>query len=121
MLNLPYPLRSDGIIRHHGVMELFDKRHYRRRRVNLAAVVSPSASSTAVIDLSEGGVGLEWSLPDDIVVGTIVNLRFLLAAGQSIEIEGRVIRIANGRSGVEFLPVQQNLISQLLAEARSMD
>jgi hypothetical protein len=108
-------------MRHHGGMEDFDKRHYRRRRVNLAAVVSPSASSTAVIDLSEGGVGLEWSLPGNLTVGLMVQLRFLLAGDQSIEIEGRVVRIANGRSGIEFLPVQQNLIRQLLAEARSED
>lgn len=108
-------------MRHHEDMRSFDKRQYPRSRVNLAAVVVQSAPATAVIDLSEGGAALEWNLPDDVVVGEAVRLRFLLAGEQSIEIEGRVVRIANGRAGVEFLSVQQNLVRQLLAEARSAD
>lgn len=106
---------------HHVAMAPFDQRQYPRRRVSLAAVVAPRAPATAVIDLSEGGAALEWNLPDDVTLGATVRLRFLLAAGQSIEIEGRVVRIANGRAGVEFLSDQQNLVRQLLAEARSAD
>lgn len=102
-------------------MSSFDKRQYPRRRVNLAAVVVLSAPATAVIDLSEGGAALEWNLPDHVAVGSPVRLRFLLAAEQSIEIEGRVVRIAEGRAGVEFLSAQQNMVRQLLAEARSAE
>lgn len=106
---------------HHAAMAHFDQRQYPRRRVSLAAVVTSRASATAVIDLSEGGAALEWNLPDDISVGATVRLRFLLVGGQSIELEGRVVRITNGRAGVEFLSDQQNLVRQLLAEARSAD
>jgi hypothetical protein len=102
-------------------MTRFDKRQYPRRRVNLAAVVAQTAPATAVIDLSEGGAALEWNLPDDIAVGSLVHLRFLLAAEQSMEIEGRVVRIADGRAGVEFISEQRNLVQQLLAEIRSED
>lgn len=102
-------------------MSCFDKRQYPRRRVSLAAVVVPVAPATAVIDLSEGGAALEWNLPDDVAVGAMVRLRFLLAGEQSIEIEGRVVRIAEGRAGVEFLSAQQTLVRQLLAEARSAE
>lgn len=103
-------------------MTRFDKRQYPRRRVNLSAVVAHIAPvATAVIDLSEGGAALEWNLPDDVAVGSPVRLRFLLAGEQSIEIEGRVVRIAEGRAGVEFLNDQENLVRQLLAEARSAE
>lgn len=106
-------------------MTRFDKRQYPRRRVNLSAVVALSAPATApataVIDLSEGGAALEWNLPDNVAVGSAVRLRFLLAGEQSIEIEGRVVRIAEGRAGVEFVDDQQNLVRQLLAEARSAE
>ena len=108
-------------LRHHDSMTRFDKRQYPRRRVNLAAVIAQSAPPTAVIDLSEGGAALEWKLPDDVAVGASVRLRFLLTGEQSIEIDGRVMRIANGRAGVEFLSAQQSLVRQLLAEARSAD
>lgn len=99
----------------------FDKRLHPRHRVNLTAVVARNEPAIAVIDLSEGGAALQWNLPDELVVGKAVHLRFLLAAEQSIEIEGRVVRIAEGRAGVEFLGDQQNLVRQLLAEARSED
>ena len=118
---LPGPLRRSGDMRHHCAMTRFDKRQYPRRRVNMAAVIAQSAPPTAVIDLSEGGAALEWKLPDDVAVGASVRLRFLLAGEQSIEIDGRVMRIANGRAGVEFLSAQQNLVRQLLAEARSAE
>lgn len=102
-------------------MSRFDKRQYPRRRVNLAAVVVLSAPATAVIDLSEGGAAFEWNLPDDVKVGSAIRLRFLLAGEQSIEIDGRVVRIADGRAGVEFLSAQQNMVRQLLAQARSAE
>ena len=102
-------------------MTRFDKRRYPRHRVNLHAVVGHYAPATAVIDLSEGGAALEWNLPEDISVGSKVRLRFLLAAEQSIEIEGRIVRVAEGRAGIEFLTEQQNLVRQLLAETKSED
>lgn len=115
------PIAKGHDMRHHDDMSRFDKRQYPRRRVNLTAVVAPSAPATAVIDLSEGGAALEWNLPADIAIGATVRLRFLLAGEQSIEIDGRIVRIAEGRAGVEFLSAQQNLVRQLLAEARSSD
>ena len=118
---LPGPLRRCSDIRQHVAMSRFDKRQYPRRRVNLAAVVTQRGPATAVIDLSVGGAALEWKLPDDVAVGAMVRLRFLLAGEQSIEIDGCVMRIANGRAGVEFLSAQQNLVRQLLAEARSAE
>jgi hypothetical protein len=102
-------------------MTSFEKRQYPRHRVNLSAVLATNVAAIVVIDLSEGGTALQWNLPDELAVGTTVHLRFLLAADQSIEIEGRVVRVAEGRAGVEFLGDQQNLIRQLLAEARSED
>lgn len=102
-------------------MDRLDNRQYPRRRVNLTAVVAPSAPATAVIDLSEGGASMDWNLPHDIAVGADVRLRFLLAGEHSIEIEGRVVRIANGRAGIAFQGDQQTLVRRLLAEARSAD
>ena len=105
-------------------MDRFDRRKYPRRRVNLSAAVVvhlKPAPVTAVIDLSEGGAGLEWQLPGDVELGAPVRLRFLLAGGQNIEIEGRVVRIAGDRAGVEFLPEQETQVRQLLTEARSAD
>ena len=98
-----------------------DHRQFPRRRVQLAAVVAPRAPATAVVDLSEGGAGLEWNLPDHVAVGSIVRLSFLLTAEHSLEIDARVVRIVNGRAGVAFLPNQQDQVRQLLAEARSSE
>jgi hypothetical protein len=106
-------------------MDLVDKRRHPRRRVSrLRAEVAsdrPRQPVTAVVDLSEGGAGLEWSVSDDIAVGTPVRLRFLLSADQTIEVDGRVARVGGGRAGVEFLGEQQDIVRQLLAEARSED
>ena len=104
-------------------MSSFDKRQYPRRPVNLAAVVlhSVPAPMSAVIDLSEGGAGLEWNLPDSLEVGAMVRLRFLLVGEQSVEIEACVVRIANGRAGLEFLSSQETIVRHLLAEIRSAE
>ena len=117
----PIPIAQTRHVRHHCLMSRFDKRQYPRRRVSLVAVVVPAAPATAVIDLSEGGAALEWNLPDDVAVGATIRLRFLLAGEQSIEVEARVVRIANGHAGIEFMSAQQNLVRQLLAEARSAE
>lgn len=100
------------------------RRHPRRRTHGLAAEVSsdrPPTPVTAVIDLSEGGACLDWSLSDAISVGTPVRLRFQLPGDQTIEVNGRVVRIAAGHAGIEFLGEQQDIVRQLLAEARSAD
>lgn len=115
------PIAQTRNLRQHEGMTGFDKRHYPRRRVNLSAVVTSAAPATAVIDLSEGGAALEWNFPGNIELGATVRLRFLLTADQSIEIVGRVVRIAEGRAGVEFLSDQQNLVRQLMAESKSED
>lgn len=104
-------------------MDPIEKRRHPRQHVRLVADVMHDATgtATAVVDLSEGGACLQWSLPDDTVVGAPLRVRFVLTAQQSIEIEARVVRIAAGRAGVEFLPSQQRLVRQLLAEARAAD
>jgi len=98
-----------------------DHRRHPRASVTLAVVVTPSGTKpvTAVIDLSEGGTCLDWSLRDDIVPGTPVHLCFLLDGEQTIELDGRVVRVADGRAGIEFLPAQQDIVRQLLTEIRS--
>ena len=106
-------------------MQLVEKRRHPRRRFRgLAAEVSsgePQAPVTAVVDLSEGGACLDWSVSDAISVGTPVRLRFLLAGDQAIEVVGRVVRVGAGHAGIEFLGEQQDIVRQLLAEARSED
>jgi hypothetical protein len=98
-----------------------DHRRHPRASVTLAVVVTPSGSApvTATIDLSEGGTCLDWSLRDDISLGTSVHLCFLLDGGQAIELDGRVVRLGGHYAGIEFLPAQQDIIRQLLAETRS--
>jgi hypothetical protein len=113
-----------GIPRHHGFMGAVEKRRHARRRITgIAAQVDqhPPGLVTGVVDLSEGGACLEWPLSDTVRVGTALRLRFLLAGGQSIEVDGRVVRIRAGHAGIEFLSAQQDIVRQLLAEARSED
>lgn len=100
-----------------------DHRRHPRESVAMAVVVTPSGAKpvTAVIDLSEGGTCLDWSARDDISKGTPVHLCFLLDGDQTIELDGRVVRTGNGYAGIEFLPAQQDIVRQLLAEARSDD
>jgi len=105
-------------------MNAIDRRRYPRQRTSgLAAEVlqSRSGPATAVIDLSEGGACLDWSLTDRIAIGSHVRLRFLLPGEQTSEVDGRVVRIARGHAGIEFLPEQREIVLQLLAEARSDD
>lgn len=110
-----------------------EQRRHPRHHVHLHVVVTPppppeSSSSieeipelpvTAVVDLSESGAGLDWSLPADIGIGAEVRLRFLLAGSQTIDVEGIVVRVGSGRAGVEFLPAARAIVRQLLAESRS--
>jgi hypothetical protein len=98
-----------------------DHRKHPRKRVALPVVVSPNVPKpvTATIDLSEGGACLDWSLRNDITLGTPVHLCFKLDGGQTIELVGRVVRVEGGHAGIEFLPAQQDIIRQLLAETRS--
>ena len=77
--------------------------------------------AAGVIDLSEGGACLEWTLPDDVPCGTPVRLCFLLGDNQALEIDGTLKRIFGGRAGVEFAPDQRDLVRQLLAEVKSED
>jgi hypothetical protein len=104
-------------------MDRIDHRRHPRKRVAMKVAVSASKPKpvTATIDLSEGGACLDWSLRDDITVGTPVHLSFLLDGGQAIELDGRVVRVSAGHAGIEFLPAQQDIVRQLLAEARSDD
>ena len=119
------PVAQTGMGVHDAHMKTVEQRRHPRRRVSrLTAEVAagrPQRTVTAVVDLSEGGAGLEWSLSDEIRVGTPVRLRFVLAAGQTIEVDGRVARVGAGRAGIEFLDAQQDIVRQLLAEAQSDD
>ena len=104
-------------------MNSVDHRRHPRGIVAVAAVVSPQRSGpvTGVIDLSEGGACLEWTLPGDLPAGTPVRLCFLLGDDQTLEIDGTLAHVRNGRAGIEFLPQQQDLVRQLLAEVKSED
>lgn len=103
-------------------MEPAEKRRYPRVRVRrIIAQLAPDRRgvTTAVIDLSEGGAGLHWTVPEHVALGAPVRVRFILAGGQTIDVDGRVARVGAGRAGIEFLPRQQDVVRQLLAEARS--
>ena len=104
-------------------MDSVEHRRHPRGIVAVAAVVSPQRSGpvTGVIDLSEGGACLEWTLPDDLPAGTPVRLCFLLGNDQTLEVDGTLKRITRDRAGVEFLPSQRELVMQLLAEVKSED
>lgn len=103
-------------------MDNIEKRRHARRRVNLIAAVEPALSeAAAVIDLSEGGAKLDWTLHDEVAIGSPIRVRFLLPNDQSIELEAKVARLAGGQAGIEFLPAQQALIRQLMTEARGND
>jgi hypothetical protein len=104
-------------------METVEQRRHPRGIVAVAAVVSPQRAGPVigVIDLSEGGACLEWTLPADVPAGTPVRLCFLLGNDQTLEIDGTLARVQPGRAGVEFSPAQRELVMQLLAEVRSED
>ena len=109
-------------------MQRAEQRRFPRHAVHLSVVVDHGGAQAreddrplGVIDLSEGGAGISWTLPDRATVGETVRLRFLLAAEQSLDLDARVVRIDEGRAGVAFLPAQQDLVRQLLAESRSDD
>jgi hypothetical protein len=100
-----------------------EKRRWPRRRVELSVVVSrpDSEPQTQVVDLSEGGACLEWQFADSIRVGERVRLRFLMSAGQDLELDADVVRVDASHAGLRFDRAQRDLVQQLLAEARSMD
>jgi hypothetical protein len=100
-----------------------DQRRYPRGSVALAAIVSPGGEPAVagVVDVSEGGACLEWSLRGEVPVGTTVRLCFLLAGGQTLELDGRIVRGRDGLAGIQFSAEQQDIARQLLAEARSDD
>ena len=111
-------------MRQHARMGSLEQRRYpRRRAAGLLAHVSHDRHElkTAVIDLSEGGAFVEWTLPESIAIGTPVRLRFVLAGAQTIDVDARIVRLAAGRAAVEFLPAQQDIVRQMLSEARSED
>jgi hypothetical protein len=116
-------IASTVAARQDAAMDTAEHRRYPRGTVAVAAVVSPQRSGpvAGVIDLSEGGAALDWSLPDDVRVGTPVRLCFLLGEAQGIEVDAVVASVRAGRVGVAFLPEQQALVRQLLAEVRSED
>jgi PilZ domain len=104
-------------------MDNVDHRRHPRGIVAVAAVVSPQRSGpvTGVIDLSEGGACLEWTLVGDLPSGTPVRLCFLLEDAHGIEVDGVIARVQGGRCGVAFDPSQRGLVQQLLAEIQSED
>jgi hypothetical protein len=116
----PAAFASSARRRHDGRVN--EQRRHPRGIVALATIVSPMRPGPVmgVVDLSESGTCLEWAMSDAVAPGTPVRLCFLLDS-QAIEIDGRVVRVANGRAGVEFLPEQQDIVRQLLAQARSED
>jgi hypothetical protein len=102
-------------------VDSFDQRRHPRGLVALATIVSPRKSGpvVGVIDVSEGGTCIEWTLAGDYEPGTPVRLCFLLGDGQALEVDGKIVRIGNGHAGIEFLPDQHGVVRQLLAEVTS--
>ena len=103
--------------------EHIEKRRWPRRQVSIAVVVPRSGGEphTHVVDLSEGGACLQWEFPEGIAVGERLRLRFLMVAGQDLEIDAEVVRVDASHAGLMFDPEQRHLVQQLLAEARPMD
>jgi hypothetical protein len=106
-----------------AMSEHIEKRRWPRSRVDLAVVVShpEGPPQTRVVDLSEGGACLQWRLPEGIRVGERLRLRFLMEAGQDLELDARVARVDAEHAGLMFDVSQRHLVQQLLAEARSTD
>lgn len=104
-------------------MDDLDQRRHPRGSVALAVVVSPGGEPTVtgVVDVSEGGACLEWTLREEVPVGTPVRLCFLLTGDQTLELDGSIVRGGNGHAGIRFSPEQQDIARQLLAETRSDD
>ena len=102
-------------------MDNVDQRRFPRGTVAVATIVSPRRAGpvVGVIDLSEGGTCIEWTLSDAVEPGTPVRLCFLLGDHQAIEVDGVMVRVGNGRAGIEFLPDQLGVVRQLLSEVRS--
>lgn len=103
--------------------ERIEKRRWPRRQVSLAVVVPRDGGQpqTQVVDLSEGGACLQWEFPEGISIGERLRLRFLMAAGQDLELDAEVVRVDAAHAGLMFDPSQRHLVQQLLAEARSVD
>lgn len=114
---------SPDCSRHHVAMDRSDQRQHSRGSVALAVVVSPGGEPqvSGVVDVSEGGACLEWTLREDVPVGTPVRLCFLLAGDQTLELDGCIVRRGNGLAGIQFSPEQQDIARQLMAETRSDD
>jgi hypothetical protein len=107
--------------RHDAAVDAPDHRRHPRGIVTVATIVSPSRPGPVmgVIDVSEGGTCLDWTLPEPVEPGTPVRLCFILEDSGAIEIDGFVVRVAHGRAGIEFAAAQQDLVRLLLAEIRS--
>jgi hypothetical protein len=98
-----------------------EQRRHPRGTVALATIVSPRRAGpvVGVIDVSEGGACIEWTLPEDVEAGSPVRLCFMLQDDQTVEVDGTLVRIGAGRAGVQFLPHQEGVVRQVLAEIRS--
>jgi len=96
--------------------QIIEKRQRPRQQVSSAVMVTPNGTRHAaqVFDLSAHGARL--GLPDDWIPadGTALRVFFLHDTDYPIVLDGRVTRVAVDHLGLEFAPLQEDRIGELL-------
>jgi len=93
-----------------------EQRRHRRQPVSSAVIVTPNGHGhdTRILDISEGGACV--ALPSDWipVVGASLKILFLPDSTTPIVLRAHVARVGLDHLGVEFDPVQDESVRQLL-------
>jgi hypothetical protein len=103
-------------------METQDRRRHPRHDIVMAVMLTPNGDRhmARVMDLSEGGacVGLSkgWIPP----AGMPLRVLFQVHSADIVSLEAKVTRVARDHVGVEFEPLQDSRIHQLLRDVGMM-
>lgn len=93
-----------------------EQRRFRRQPVSSAVIVTPNGHGhdTRVLDISEGGACV--ALPSDWIpiAGAPLKILFLPDSTTPIVLQAHVARVGLDHLGVEFDPVQDDGVRQLL-------
>lgn len=93
-----------------------EQRRFRRQPISSAVIVTPNGHGheSRILDISEGGACM--ALPSDWVpvAGAPLKILFLPESPMPIMLKARVARIAVDHLGVEFDPVQDDSVRDLL-------